>query len=255
MNDFEEEPDWNDEPEPEMEPPSPVSAVGTKRHALDDASNQSSLKRLIENEKNGSALGDFLSKPVPNVSFPVPKIVQEDVTTTTPTHNITCNCNSLALEKIVKKEGPNFGKSFYCCGKDMNDSTKCNFFKWKDSVVTVTTKQNMPLETIVSEFSNVQKSVAASVFGGRIVNCKCLNEAVQRTVSKEGPNKGKLFWTCASKGCEFFEWCDKVGGGLNKPSFSSNGNAGAGGGSAKGSGSCFKCGGTGHWANNCPSKR
>jgi DNA topoisomerase-3 len=41
--------------------------------------------------------------------------------------------------------------------------------------------------------------------------CKC-GDAVQKTVLKEGPTKGKLFWTCCvgklNGGCDFFEWAD-----------------------------------------------
>lgn len=41
----------------------------------------------------------------------------------------------------------------------------------------------------------------------------CRDHAVQRTVTKEGPNVGRLFWVCAKlkedpKRCTFFEWDD-----------------------------------------------
>jgi len=41
--------------------------------------------------------------------------------------------------------------------------------------------------------------------------CKCIgnNAAVKRTVKKDGPNKGKEFWTCGSVNrCNFFQWVD-----------------------------------------------
>jgi len=40
---------------------------------------------------------------------------------------VTCSCNNEAVELVVRKEGPNKGRSFYKC----SDST-CNFFQWSD---------------------------------------------------------------------------------------------------------------------------
>ena len=42
--------------------------------------------------------------------------------------------------------------------------------------------------------------------------CQCSEPAVERTVMKEGPNKGKRFFTCAKgkdSGCGFFQWSDQ----------------------------------------------
>lgn len=41
--------------------------------------------------------------------------------------------------------------------------------------------------------------------------CGCQQEAVERTVFKEGPNTGRKFWACPKQrdeGCGFFEWQD-----------------------------------------------
>lgn len=38
--------------------------------------------------------------------------------------------------------------------------------------------------------------------------CGCGKASVRRTVKKEGKNKGKRFYTCASSSCRFFEWID-----------------------------------------------
>lgn len=41
------------------------------------------------------------------------------------------------------------------------------------------------------------------------VKCRCNMPAGERTVVKEGPNKGRRFWTCSNSGqCDFFEWMD-----------------------------------------------
>jgi hypothetical protein len=38
------------------------------------------------------------------------------------------------------------------------------------------------------------------------MNCDCGKPAVLKTVQKEGPNKGKEFFTCSSGDCKFFKW-------------------------------------------------
>ncbi|GAA5937946.1 hypothetical protein JCM1841_005033 [Sporobolomyces salmonicolor] len=47
-------------------------------------------------------------------------------------------------------------------------------------------------------------------------SCSCDDLSVERTVVKEGPNKGRRFWMCAkgmSDGCGFFSWIDGESGG------------------------------------------
>ena len=54
---------------------------------------------------------------------------------------------------------------------------------------------------------------SASDQDNQTVMCNCGNEAVQRTVQKEGPNKGRMFFTCSKPRedqCGFFEWADNV---------------------------------------------
>ncbi|GHJ87179.1 hypothetical protein NliqN6_3581 [Naganishia liquefaciens] len=71
--------------------------------------------------------------------------------------------------------------------------------------------------------AEVQPAPTASTFvplvtpGGSegVVMCGCGERAVTRTVAKEGPNKGRQFWTCAkpmgdSSKCTFFEWDDAL---------------------------------------------
>ena len=37
-----------------------------------------------------------------------------------------CKCNATAALKTVHKQGDNFGREFYCCGKNRD----CDFFQW-----------------------------------------------------------------------------------------------------------------------------
>lgn len=46
-------------------------------------------------------------------------------------------------------------------------------------------------------------------------NCKCGVETVKRTVSKDGPNRGRVFLTCGRgypAQCDYFEWVDGASG-------------------------------------------
>ena len=88
------------------------------------------------------------------------------------------------------------------------------------------------------------------------MNCRCGVAAVTRTVQKDGPNKGRLFWACPNKfgtdeNCNFFEWADDTSGG------------GGGGGEKRGTKRaapgktggrlCSICRQPGHNKNKCPN--
>ena len=101
-----------------------------------------------------------------------------------------CSCQLATVCKIVRKEGPNQGREFYACS-NQDVSLKCNYFQWVDE----------PNRT-----QPVYEAISSS-------NCSCNILSVQRTVQKEGPNKGRQFLACSkpqsdSSRCEFFEWCD-----------------------------------------------
>src|SRR3989338_7174839 len=36
--------------------------------------------------------------------------------------------------------------------------------------------------------------------------CDCGEDAVSQIVRKEGPNKGRSFYSCPSRSCKFFKW-------------------------------------------------
>ena len=93
----------------------------------------------------------------------------------------------LAKLLVVKKDGRNRGRKFYTCPNPR--ATGCGFFQWADG----------------DQFDTEQSSQ-------RTV-CECGIYAKFLTVKKEGPNKGREFYTCPrSRGncCDFFKWADEL---------------------------------------------
>ncbi|KAJ7772745.1 DNA topoisomerase [Mycena maculata] len=50
-----------------------------------------------------------------------------------------------------------------------------------------------------------------TVSTGEEIRCNCNAPAVQRTVTRESESKGKKFWTCETRGCQFFKWVEDPG--------------------------------------------
>lgn len=157
-----------------------------------------------------------------------------------PTENKpVCRCNQEAVQKAVVKDGPNKGRLFWSCAKMQNDPENCQFFQFADQT---------PVENGMHRSNNYGASSSTSRAGGGSSSrrCICGQEAKQLTVTKEGPNKGRKFWSCPtidrSAKCDYFEWDEDEG---------SHGNAGE---SSNGQ-SCFNCGRSGHWSAQCPQNK
>nr|XP_973578.2 PREDICTED: DNA topoisomerase 3-alpha [Tribolium castaneum] len=158
--------------------------------------------------------------------------------------DIVCACNLEAVQLTVRKDGPNKGRKFYKC-----KNQTCDFFLWASD-----------------EPSNANTTINSQQQND--VKCKCDLPASRRTVSKEGPNKGRPFYCCPKpmgQGCGFFQWADEDndGGGDGGP-----GDDGHGGGpqrrapktkTSRGAPpyrakrKCSKCGQEGHTKNKCPN--
>lgn len=125
----------------------------------------------------------------PNTSLPGPSRSQDNPNSD---ETIVCSCNVEAVQLTVRKEGPNTGRQFYGCA-----TKSCSFFLWAPDRDAPPTPAPRPPPNPTGT-----------------PNCNCELPAVQRTVSKDGPNKGRPFYCCSKgmgQGCNFFKWADEVG--------------------------------------------
>ncbi|KAG8849797.1 DNA topoisomerase [Tulasnella sp. 330] len=168
-----------------------------------------------------------------------------------------CECGERATQRIVTKETANQGKKFWTCS-----SSKCSFFEWvtdgpATKAVPAKRTADQPLSGLAKRTASGRLTAAPAPIDGA-QRCKCDLMAVSRTVNKEGPNQGRLFWTCPNSEnarCGFFEWDDGVGD-TNAAAFGSGpgsrpykaGSAVPGGATSN---ACFKCGEEGHFSNAC----
>ncbi|KAI0268849.1 DNA topoisomerase [Gloeopeniophorella convolvens] len=165
-----------------------------------------------------------------------------------------CFCGKPAVDRTVKKEGANKGRPFRRCGQP----AECDFFEWCDEPPPeARPAQSRPGQPSIPAKRPYAEHAAPKRY------CQCELTAVLKTVSKEGANKGRQFWSCPSQAarCNFFEWDD----GENGPGAGAGAASGHGPGPAPLSartqsaggqptaGECFNCGQPGHWASACPS--
>ena len=96
----------------------------------------------------------------------------------------------------MNKDGPNKGRLFYKCAKMPNE---CNFFKWVDEISSAPTRFNM----------NSANDNGSGFSNENTIQCQCERPAAFLTVQKNGPNKGRQFYSCPNRTCNFFQWADE----------------------------------------------
>lgn len=120
-----------------------------------------------------------------------------------------CPCGTAAIRQITKKAGPNQGRAFWSCAQ-------CKFFEW-------CTPGTAPPPSKVRTGDAVTRGSEAA--GSVAMACNCGLEAVEKTVIKEGENKGRKFMVCPKakeNACSFFHWSD--GGAAIGPAMRAGGN-------------------------------
>lgn len=159
------------------------------------------------------------------------------------------------------KESASKGRRFWTCG----NNRECEFFEWMDGVPSgpVASSSRQAPSVVPAKRTYPDRSVRTlTLLDMNVLNqrwlyrwqrqdavldanplrqCKCNENAVQRTVVKEGPNKGRVFWVCPNPQdtrprCDFFEWDDEP------PRATGGGNASAVGsqGAGQSGGECYK---------------
>ncbi|XP_076633672.1 topoisomerase 3-alpha [Colletes latitarsis] len=188
---------------------------------------------------------------------------------------IVCKCHENAIQLTVKKDGPNHGRLFYKCAKPQG--TGCDFFLWASDSAQETQNnisRNSNHTQIANTSSRPSTSVATSNTRGHFntstsltdIKCHCNQLAKERTVQKDGPNKGRLFYSCPkpmNESCKFFQWVDEDSSNHNQTFGERNSNTSRGKGHATrknvqrkpratgGKRKCGNCGMEGHTRKTC----
>ncbi|XP_033340124.2 topoisomerase 3-alpha isoform X1 [Megalopta genalis] len=131
--------------------------------------------------------------------------------------DIVCRCHENAIQLTVRKEGPNQGRLFYTCAKPKG--TGCDFFLWAaDDAQQMQNNSNESTSHVTATNINTRPSTSSSwggndTSGSNSLKCHCNQLAKERTVQKDGPNKGRLFYSCPkpmNESCKFFQWSDET---------------------------------------------
>ncbi|KAI0339862.1 prokaryotic type I DNA topoisomerase [Trametopsis cervina] len=148
---------------------------------------------------------------------------------------VFCDCQVPAVIRTVQRETNNKGRQFYTCSQDGS----CGFFQWLDEPRAAPAPP--PRSRTMPSASSLN---VADLSAEKTCSCEPPARAAFREVIKDGPNKGRHFYTCRKpqgSQCGFFEWADEGEGAQPPPPPPANNDR-----------TCFKCGQPGHWANACP---
>ena len=132
------------------------------------------------------------------------------------------------VERTVNKDGPNKGKRFFACARPRQE--QCNTFIWEDENTGLFIRSsNFECSIGQAPQSPAKKAKPAA----ELPKCAEHNEpCAERTVNKDGANKGRQFYVCArgrESQCKTFIWADEA-------------TVPASGSPAKPVGTCYKCG-------------
>ncbi|KAH8273722.1 hypothetical protein KR018_010734 [Drosophila ironensis] len=155
-------------------------------------------------------------------------------------------CHQPAIQRTVRREGPNQGRQFFKCPKP----DECKFFQWADEQPSssksntttpasstsasssswgtnrVASLSSYPQNSSQARGQSSMRSNSSSTVtitqtktrtttshgdDGEDVKCNCGQVASKLIVRKDGPNQGRPFFGCPTreKSCGFFKWGDE----------------------------------------------
>ncbi|DAZ94738.1 TPA: hypothetical protein N0F65_011554 [Lagenidium giganteum] len=120
-------------------------------------------------------------------------------------HNLPC------IERTVNRDGTNKGRKFYVCSLSRDE--QCDHFDWADAPAGNTQRtRSSPVPSSNSAQASPMPTPASG--GGSVPSCNGHNlPCVERTVNRDGPNKGRQFYVCSlprDDQCDHFAWADAV---------------------------------------------
>ena len=134
---------------------------------------------------------------------------------------LMCHCGLTTVLREVKKDGPNKEKLFYTCSKSYEE--KCNYFMWKDESdkkrginVNIKSVQSFDERELCEERKESTEEHDEKYYKQQQkigLICYCKLPSVEREVKKDGPTKGKIFYTCSryfDDKCKYFVWKDEI---------------------------------------------
>ncbi|XP_055381973.1 DNA topoisomerase 3-alpha [Condylostylus longicornis] len=147
----------------------------------------------VNNENNSNNWFNIGYSTSNKVGEPFKKKYKKDVGKQTESLVKCKTCNELAKKQVVKKEGPNKGREFYCC------NLTCNFFQWAEDSANAKSKneEKFGLEWGYGLEGRSRKYEQ---------QCNCNKPAIIRQVRKEGLNHGRSYYVCSNQKCSFFKW-------------------------------------------------
>ncbi|PWN40734.1 prokaryotic type I DNA topoisomerase [Ceraceosorus guamensis] len=159
-----------------------------------------------------------------------------------------CRCCRPSVTRTVNKTGANQGRQFYACSAPKEEGG-CGFFAWTDADGAGALGSNAADLSPNAQIRHLRRLAEPPKDQTPAVRCRCDLDAKVCQVNKDGPNKGRHFYTCSKEStisrCGFFEWVSEDG--------AISGSLGITSGSS-GDGTCFRCGQPGHWASSCPQQ-
>ncbi|KAG8819991.1 DNA topoisomerase [Serendipita sp. 399] len=161
---------------------------------------------------------------------------------------MNCHCDVPAIQRTSGTEATK-GRKFWRCGG--GPGKDCEFFQWVDTPPSrpPTTAAKVPKEPgSRAAITGTKRKPSDDNEDAR--QCRCKKDAIERTVTKEGQNKGRTFWKCSNpedSQCKFFEWGDEPPGGskLSAAVFGESTRQ-----NSATTGECYKCHQPGHWSSD-----